>query len=447
MAHMHMNSDEQIPRFCDVLVIGGGPSGSSVAALSAREGLDVVLLEKAKHPRPQVGESIIPHFWKFADSLGIAKQVEDEGFLRKAGGIVVWDGKIRQVRFSDFGFTKRAGLHVERDIFDLLFLQHASHQGAQVFERVMVRGVDFPDRGGAVVSYADRRNGEFRDNIECRIVVDASGPSAVLASQFGSRRRVGGEGKFLGLWGYFDNALYLGSDRQVHGYDGLSTIPPVTFVSEFEDGWAWHIILRKNTSVGLVLNTDRLKGMSKKELEEYFISTCYSIPYLKDLLRPATIIENSISFRPDYSYYSDQVCGDHFFCIGDAAAFVDPIFSQGVTTGMYNAALCAWAISASFRNPGRKQFYLELYRSRLLQYYGFSRLLAFGDFGGEGIDPALVKKMVTSFPRNELELSLATSLTTNRSQNLLRMVEEARLLGKYGNALEAKLEEIPELKF
>ncbi|MCK6552722.1 FAD-dependent oxidoreductase [Myxococcota bacterium] len=123
-----------IPESCDVVVIGGGPAGSSAAILLAKEGLDVILIDKVKHPRPMVGESIIPQLWKFADHLGIKKKVEAEGFLVKSGGIITWDGVPRTVLFSDFGY-KTKGLHIERDIYDELMLQHAVECGARVYHR------------------------------------------------------------------------------------------------------------------------------------------------------------------------------------------------------------------------------------------------------------------------------------------------------------------------
>jgi flavin-dependent dehydrogenase len=151
-----------------VLIIGGGPAGSSAAALLARDGIDVVLLEKARHPRPQVGESLIPHFWKYTDQTRATGLIEKQGFIAKAGGITVWNGKIKRIAFADFGFTRPA-LHVERDVFDELLLNHAAARGADIFQRVAVKQVDFGNPGKPQVEYLDRRDGAVLEgSIACR---------------------------------------------------------------------------------------------------------------------------------------------------------------------------------------------------------------------------------------------------------------------------------------
>jgi flavin-dependent dehydrogenase len=430
---------KNIPKSCDVVVVGGGPAGSSAAALLAAEGLDIVLFDKFKHPREQVGESVIPQFWKYADRIGVSDKIEKEGFVQKAGGIVVWDGRIQQLSFSKFGYADRLGLHVERDRFDYILLHHAAQCGAQVFEEVLVTGVKFDTTPGPGVMYTDRRDqGNRKGQIICRYVVDASGYSTVIAKQLRARKLVDTEHKYLSLWGYYKDADYLGVDGKRHSQDNLDRVRPVTFVNSYQDGWVWHIVLRDTTSVGLVMNTNKLKGMGKEAQEKYFRETCAQIPYLKDLLEPATFVEGSMRFRPDYSYYSQKVSGDNFFCIGDAGAFVDPIFSQGVVAALYNAMLCAWAITASMKNERRKSFYGKLFASRLYQYYGFSRLLAHGDFGGEGIDSKLVEDLINSMPLNELELAFAAAATTSRSEYVRKMVREADKLDLLGDVFSSQ---------
>ncbi|MCK4492474.1 MAG: tryptophan 7-halogenase, partial [Methylococcales bacterium] len=128
---------QKLPKTADVVIFGAGPAGSSAATHLAHAGFTVVILEKTQFPRPQIGESLIPHFWKFTDTLGISKAIEAEGFIAKVGGISVWEGKTTQILFSDFGYT-RSGLHVERDIFDHLLLKHSERSGVAVYQQVAV---------------------------------------------------------------------------------------------------------------------------------------------------------------------------------------------------------------------------------------------------------------------------------------------------------------------
>lgn len=417
-----------IPESCDVVVIGGGPAGSSAAILLAKEGLDVILIDKVKHPRPMVGESIIPQLWKFADHLGIKKKVEAEGFLVKSGGIITWDGVPRTVLFSDFGY-KTKGLHIERDIYDELMLQHAVECGARVYQEVIGRGVDFTDKNAPVVTIDDRRYGnEITKKVKTKWVIDASGTSALLAGQLKSRNRIGdhGDRKYVALWGYYSDSRFAAlADRKSHHHSELPNFAPVTMVTNYEEGWVWHIILRNNlTSVGIVMTTERTKGMTKKEQEAYFRDVVETkVLHIRDLLKPAKLIEGSLTYRPDYSYFNEAPCGENYFCVGDAAAFADPIFSQGVTAAMYESTIAAWALTNALRSPERKMQFLDMFRERLLGFYGFARLITLGHFGAQELDINLVKKTLAYVPHSDLELSLAAAYTSGRGDNLKRLAD------------------------
>ncbi len=414
-----------IPKKTDIVIIGAGPAGSSAATHLAHAGYEVVILEKTIFPRNQVGESLIPHFWKFTDTLGVSNKIEAEGFIHKAGGITVWDGKIQQILFSDFGY-QRSGLHVERDIFDNLLLKHAQATGAYFFQQIAVRKVDFSDPSSPIVYFTDRHSDTNQlCFIKCSYVIDATGHNSLLAQQFGTRQTISHKMNFLSMWGYFKNSRYPGIDTQSHSLKSINKISPVSFVISYEDGWLWHIILRNKTSVGLVVHTDKTKGMNKQQREAFFKQTCYERPYLKDLLAPASFINNSLQYRPDYSYYSTQICGDNYYCIGDAAAFIDPIFSHGVQNAFYNAALASLAIKESLKKPSKRKRYSQLCATRMQQFYGFSRALSLGDFGCHGVNREWVKSLMKAMPALELELMLVAAEMTNRSENFKQLAKEA----------------------
>lgn len=427
-----------IPESCDVLIIGGGPAGSSAATHLAQAGIDVVLLERASFPRNQVGESLIPHIWKFTDMTGVTEKIRQEGFLAKAGGITVWNNKIHQILFSDFGYT-RPGLHVERDIFDDILLNHAQSCEASIFTEVAVKRVDFIDRDRPQIHYLDKRGDtNVEGKICCDYVVDASGHSSFLAYQFKVRQTISSQLNFLSLWGYFKDALFVGVDRNSYPAKALSSVKPVTFVMSLSGGWLWHIVLRDKTSVGLIVPAETTKGMDRKQREAFYLQTCRRQPYLKKLLEPAQFVAGSLQYRPDYSYYSTRICSENYYCIGDAAAFVDPIFSHGVQNAFYNAAVATLAIKESFKNKKNRKRYSQLCESRMQQFYGFSRALSLGDFGGNGVNQDLVKNLMKTLPPLELELIMVAAEMTNRSGNFKQLARDAGVLGPFEENFSGK---------
>jgi flavin-dependent dehydrogenase len=410
-----------IPQKCDVVVIGGGPGGSTAATMLSQLGYDVVLFDKAKHPRYNVGESIIPHFWKYCEDLKVDKKIEEEGFITKSGGTVIWNGVIRQMAFKDFGY-KRPALHVERDRFDYILLENARERGAQIFEAVAVAKVNLNGGNGSSVTY--RRNGEkTAGEIACRFIVDASGQQAVIARQLGIRV-IDESFRFMSIWGYFSDSKYIAADGKAYPFEKLRSIPPTTFVANLDGwGWLWHIPQRESTSVGLVLPKEELKAIkaSAEKLEEYFLRKCYEIPYLNRLLENAKYCEGSFHAIGDYSYRPTQLAGPGFFLIGDAAAFTDPIFSIGVVLAMYSGSLATLLIDRALKKPhlaaNSQAYFAKQFQARLET----SRALALPQYGYSDRESQMIKTELQWETSMEQELMYVVSTLTTRSENFVEM--------------------------
>lgn len=422
-----------IPSSCDVVVIGGGPGGSTAASLLARQGHHVVLLEKARHPRFTVGESLLPHAWRVFDLLGMTERVQGEGFVVKQGGTVVWDQRIHQMSFTDFGYT-RPGLHVERDRFDSLLLERSVELGALVHQETAVRQVEIENGAGPRVHYQTLGENGF---IDCQFVVDASGQSAVLSRQMGGRT-IDEDFRFVALWGYFENSRYVAADGRAHPFEHLRRVPPTTFVSSLGDwGWSWHIPLRRETSVGLVIPVDRYRTAKRQgeEASDFFLRTCETTPFLGRLLEDARLLPGRFHVIRDYSYVPGRVAGPGYYLVGDAAAFVDPVFSLGVVLAMYSGQLAAWAIDRTLRRPERGENATAMFTRQFQGRYDLARAMA---IPGRALSEEKIRSGRTYLgfqSDQEQDLMCTVATLTTRSRNFHGIsapgFDPARLTGKY----------------
>jgi flavin-dependent dehydrogenase len=416
-----------VPASCDVVVIGGGPAGSIASCLLSQKGYDVVLFDKEKHPRYMVGESLIPHAWKYCDAAGVSPKLEADGFIQKTGGTVVWNGVVRQMAFRDFGF-KRPAMHIERDRYDWILLEHSRGAGTTVVEKVAVLDASFRDGGRQTVRY--RATGDDAvGTISCRYVLDASGQNAVLAKHLGIR--VIDEGfRFMGLWGYFEDSKYVGLGGEVHPFSRLKEKPPTTFVCSVDElgewGWLWHIPMRESTSVGLVMPQEKVQAakQSDGELEQYFLRKCREVPYLNRLLEEARYIKGSFHVIRNYSSRSTELAGPGFYLLGDAAAFVDPIFSVGVVVAMYSAYIATWAIDRSLKRKDGDARNRRIFASQMLGRYEMARALALPRYTSRGQANDLARATVQFESTLEKELMYVVSTLTTRNENVKEMVTD-----------------------
>lgn len=417
----------EIPNHCDVVVIGGGPAGSAVSNLLSRKGYNIVLLEKARHPRPKIGENLIPDFWKYSDMLGVTEAIEADGFVVKGGALANWRGQHHQMFFSDFGYDRPA-LHVERDRFDEILLRRAEQVGVQVYEETSVTGVRFSETATDYVSYrrlGDNTTGE----IACRYVVDASGQNAVLGRQLGLRV-IDPDFRYMALWGYFQGNWYIDTQVQVQAYANIRQSPPVTYVTSIESmddlGWTWFMPLRDRISVGLVMPREYVKGLrgGQESWEDFLRRQITQIPIVGDLLADGCYIPDSSGLIQNYSYQSREFAGPGYFTIGDAAGFVDPIFSVGVVLALYMGASAAWAVDECLRHPAKARRIEQIFSRQMRARLELARSLALPRYQGAMQDNALANEIIQFSPAGVRELINTAAHLTDRSDNYRGLHED-----------------------
>jgi flavin-dependent dehydrogenase len=309
---------------CDVLVVGGGPAGSTIAALLAEAGRDVVVIEKAHHPRFHIGESLLPANAALFDKLGLRAQVEAIGMQKYGVEFVSPDHDHRQfIEFTEaWDKSMPYAWQVRRSELDELLFRDAAGKGARTFEGQRVREVAFED-GGAIATVEDE-NG-IRSRWRAKFVVDASGRDTLLANQLRCKEK-NRRHNSSALYGH-----YTGAERLPGKLEGNITI------FWFEHGWFWFIpLVDGTTSIGAVCWPYYLKSR-QKPLPEFFADTIALCPALAARLAGAELIDGRVYATGNYSYASGRSSGDRFLMIGDAYAFVDPVFSSGVYLAMQSA--------------------------------------------------------------------------------------------------------------
>ncbi len=322
----------------DVIVIGGGPSGSTVAARLAQRGRRVVLLEKERFPRFHIGESLLPCSMPLFEELGVMPALVGHGFLPKyAAEFVTADGSLTQrYAFAD-GLIPGApsAFEVDRSELDHVLLKNAATLGVEVREGATVTRFDI-SREAAEVTVRDEAGAETR--ISAQMLIDATGQTSLMAGKLGMREMDQGLKNFA-VFSHFE-----GAERHEGKREGDISVVLVS------GGWWWVIPLAGGrTSVGQVGPASMLRG--RKPDEAYFHEQIAATPYLAKRLANATRVAQ-VRTISDYSYVSKKLAGDRFVLVGDAGAFIDPVFSTGVYLGMVGAFRAAEAVDAAL-NKGR----------------------------------------------------------------------------------------------
>lgn len=327
----------------DVIVIGGGPGGSTVSTLTAQQGCRVLLLEREQFPRYQIGESLLPStVHGIGKLLGVEEKLAAAGFVRKHGGTFRWGKNPEPWTFSFAVSPQLAGptsyaYQVERMKFDQILLQNAKDHGVQVRESCTVVDIVSDQDRVRGVRYLDADGTEH--TALASFVVDASGHRSRIHQHVGGERHYSEFFRNLALFGYFE-----GGKRLPGPYSGN------ILSAAFDDGWFWYIPLSAElTSVGAVVHrqsASKVQGDPELALRN-LIDAC---PLIKDYLAPARRVTDGIygelRVRKDYSYCNTKFWRPGLILVGDAACFVDPVFSSGVHLATYSGMLAARSINS-----------------------------------------------------------------------------------------------------
>lgn len=316
------------PPMRDVIVIGGGPAGSTAATLLAQQGFSVTLLERERFPRFQIGESLLPYNNDLFERLGVTDAIVAGESVPKYGAyFVTGDG---QTGFS-FRFDLRLkdpyrrSFQVKRAEFDHLLLQNAAKHGVDVRQETPVVSMDLSNPEKAVVN-----------DLEARFVLDASGHTSVVGNRVGGRSEVESLKK-IAFFAHYRNV------PRAEGKEGGSTVIVV-----LRNAWFWLIpVTDELMSVGLVVDRDHYVkcGLQPQELLDQTIA---ATPWVAERMKDAERV-TQVYARKDFSFRMERIAGPNYALIGDAAGFLDPIFSTGVFMAMKSADLASHAVALRLR--------------------------------------------------------------------------------------------------
>jgi len=338
---MQQQAEQMDSRICDVLVIGGGPAGSTIAPMLASKGYKVVLLEKARHPRFHIGESLLPANLPLFEQMGIADEIKAIGMEKWGAEFVSPDhDKVSECfHFADaWDKSMPYAYQVKRSEFDAILIRNAEKKGVEVIESCKAKAVDFlPDNSGAVIraEHDDGRQLQWK----ARFVVDASGRDTFLANRFQIKHR-NPKHNSSAIYGHFSGARR--HEGQAEGNISIFW---------FEHGWFWFIPMQNDvTSIGMVTWPYFMKTRGQRSIGQFLMDGIALCPALAERLKMATLA-NEVEATGNFSYVSERNHGRNYLMLGDAYAFIDPVFSSGVLLAMNSGLIGAEAIDTCLRKP------------------------------------------------------------------------------------------------
>ena len=337
---------------CDVLVIGGGPGGSSAATLLARKGWKVLLLEKEQHPRFHIGESLLPCNLPIFEELGVLEKVRDLGVLKLGADFPTGDGNYQTIYFRHaLGNSPPHAWHVRRDAFDQMLFEHARANGVDARDQVKVIATEVD--GIDAIRATAQDSADQQIGIRARYLIDASGRDTFLGNKLKLKRK-NTRHQSAAIFAHFENV------ERRSGEDAGNVS-----IYRFDHGWAWFIPLREGVmSIGCVCNPEYLK-QRKGDTAAFLMSTLEQMPDAWARMEHSRRL-GDVQVTGNYSYACSRMAGPGWIMVGDAWTFVDPVFSSGVYLAMDSALRAAAVVDASLREPSREAA-LQRQMSRRLQ--------------------------------------------------------------------------------
>jgi flavin-dependent dehydrogenase len=347
---------------CDVAVIGGGPAGSTAATLLAKRGFKVIALEKARHPRFHIGESLLPMNLPVFERLGVLDKVRALGIFKPGADFEADNER----GYNTYAFARAIGgspphaYQVWRQDFDKMLYDHARASGADAREGHEVLSVE---QIGPRETRLQVRTDDGRSyGIQARYLIDASGRDAILSAKKKLRRK-NNEHQSAAIFGHFRGA-------QLRAGEDAGNIS----IYRFDHGWMWMIPLPDGVmSIGAVCRPEYLK-QRKGRTVEFLMDTLNQNPGLRQRIERAELI-SEVRVTGNYSYDSSQMGGPGWVLVGDAFAFLDPVFSSGVYLAMSGAEQAAAAVDTALREPQRESALLRKLEKR--QRAGMARFSFF----------------------------------------------------------------------
>lgn len=337
----------------DVAIIGGGPAGSVAAALLARAGRRVVVFERDKFPRFHIGESLLPFSMQAFTRLGLHEKFARAGFMEKFGGEMfgACGGDGVKFYFED-GFRSQTdrSYQVTRAEFDKVLLDHAVESGAEVREETGVDKIDFSDDDVAL-TISRKANGVSED-VRARYVIDAGGRNSILGAKFKLKKNYEHLQK-VSVFAHYDGM------SRAEGRDGT-----LTRMVRAIDRWFWVIPLTATrTSVGVVLDGDVFKksGMNP---EDFLQQAIEEQPLLMQTMGDAERV-TPVRTAADFSYRSTRLTGDRWMLAGDAAGFIDPVFSSGVFLAVLGGEQAADVLHEVLDRPAKRKKLFARYERQI----------------------------------------------------------------------------------